>query len=95
MFGAIVDRMTYCRNDDLVKKIFVQILDAVEFCHNQGIYHRDLKPDNIFVNAAGDKVFLGDFGLATDNERSTNFRCGSSFYMSPGESPPHPSQSNG
>ncbi|KAJ3476811.1 hypothetical protein NLI96_g10904 [Meripilus lineatus] len=83
MFSAIVERMTYCRNDVLIKKIFLQILDAVEFCHDQGIFHRDLKPDNIFVDAAGDTVFLGDFGLATDNEISNNFRCGSSYYMSP------------
>lgn len=85
MFCSIVDKMSFCRNDKLIKNVFIQILDAVEFCHTKGIFHRDLKPDNIFVNAAGDKVFVGDFGLATDCEKSTNFRCGSSYYMSPGE----------
>lgn len=84
MYGAVVERHAYCEDDALVKSVFVQILDAVQSCHDQGIYHRDIKPDNIFVNADDSKVFLGDFGLATDVEISSAFSCGSSFYMSPG-----------
>ena len=85
LYSAIVERHMYARNDALVRSVFVQILDAVQSCHDHGIYHRDLKPDNILVSADGSRVYLGDFGLATDQEVSTNFCCGSRFYLSPGK----------
>lgn len=84
LFNVIVERRSFCHNDYLVKKVFIQILDAVQSIHEKGIYHRDLKPDNIFVNADGTEVFLGDFGLATDVDECVQFGCGSSYYMSPG-----------
>ncbi len=46
-----------------------QILDGVEHAHGRGVVHRDLKPDNVLVTAAGspdnpyDHVKLLDFGL--------------------------------
>lgn len=84
LYSAIVERSSYCKNDALIKSVFIQILDAVQSCHDKGIYHRDLKPDNVFVSDDDSKVYLGDFGLATDVAISTAFSCGSSFYMSPG-----------
>lgn len=69
--------------DGLIKKVFCQILDAVEFCHSYGIYHRDLKPENILCLQGGAKVVLADFGLATGEKSSSDFGCGSTFYMGP------------
>jgi hypothetical protein len=37
--------------------------DALEHAHGLGIVHRDVKPANLLVDAAG-KVYVGDFGLA-------------------------------
>lgn len=84
MYTAIVKRHAYCQNDALAKSVFVQLLDAVQACHEKSIFHRDLKPDNIFVSEDDSKVVLGDFGLATDVDISTSFSCGSTHYLSPG-----------
>lgn len=84
LFCNITERGKYVGNDALAKKVFLQILDAVEHCHRLGIYHRDLKPENILVSDNGETVKLADFGLATNSEQSEEYGCGSTFYMSPG-----------
>lgn len=84
LYSMVVERQAFCQSDALIKSVLVQILDAVQSCHDKGIYHRDLKPDNIFVGADCSSVYLGDFGLATDRAVSSNFGYGSLRYMSPG-----------
>lgn len=44
-------------------RLFLQVLDAVDYAHNQAIVHRDLKPSNILVDRVG-QVKLLDFGVA-------------------------------
>ncbi len=44
-------------------KLFLQVLDAVQFAHARQIIHRDLKPSNILVTEPG-HVRLLDFGIA-------------------------------
>ena len=84
LFTSITENGCYVGNDQLARNAFLQILDAVEFCHSIGIYHRDLKPENILIQDRGQTVKLADFGLATRDARTSDFGCGSTFYMSPG-----------
>lgn len=83
LFYNIVVLGRYEGDDALVRRSFLQILEAVMFCHSLGIYHRDLKPENILVTDQGNTIKLADFGLASNLPHSADYGCGSEFYMSP------------
>ena len=48
---------------DLIKSYASQLIQGIEYCHMNGVLHRDLKPQNILVSKDG-RLKLADFGLA-------------------------------
>ncbi len=56
-----VQQQTLCQLDRL--NLFLKICDAVQYAHQRLVVHRDLKPDNILVEADGEPKLL-DFGIA-------------------------------
>ena len=69
-----------------VIKLGIDIGKALEDCEEEKIVHRDIKPDNIFVNK--NRTFkLGDFGLSRKMNKSASFSlrksAGTPLYMAP------------
>ncbi len=71
--------------------IMAQVCDALEAAHEKGVFHRDLKPDNVFVveRSGADFVKVLDFGVAKlrdsvgEEETSAGVILGTPLYMSP------------
>lgn len=67
--------------------ILLEVVDAVDYAHRQGVYHRDLKPANVL--RVDGKWLVGDFGLCRDlSTNSTtitrsNTVVGTIAYMAP------------
>ena len=69
---------------NFVRRVIVQILDALCYVHKKQIFHRDLKPDNIMLTYKGDNVKIIDFGLATADDLPDNLkRAGTPKYAAP------------
>lgn len=54
LFDQIVNRGTYSERD--AANVVRQILEAVEYMHNNGIAHRDLKPENLLCSGPNNEV---------------------------------------
>ncbi|ANM70761.1 Protein kinase superfamily protein [Arabidopsis thaliana] len=50
--GQLSDRLGRQKmKESDARKLFQQLIDAVDYCHNRGVYHRDLKPQNLLLDS--------------------------------------------
>ncbi len=61
----IIERNPKRLTPDVIKKILVKTLDAIEYMHECDILHRDISPDNILITEDNEPVLI-DFGAARE-----------------------------
>ena len=71
-------------------RLLRELADALAYAHARGVVHRDVKPDNILLDAASGRALLSDFGIArmSGDGRSTlppsdGGVAGAAAFMSP------------
>ena len=76
---------------DEVLNIVTGVAEALDYAHQRGLLHRDVKPANIMLTDPTEgeqRVLLGDFGIArrvdeSNNLTATNMTVGTVFYAAP------------
>jgi hypothetical protein len=91
--GSIGDRLkagsTF--SADETRSIMREVADALAYAHRTGVVHRDIKPDNVLLDADSGRAMVTDFGIARaasdDSDASrltaTGAVIGTPAYMSP------------
>ena len=70
-------------DEKLILKISDRLCSALKYFHSQNIIHRDIKPQNVFLNN-NYEVKLGDFGLArvfSSKSSMTTTQAGTPLYI--------------
>ncbi|XP_022633214.1 CBL-interacting serine/threonine-protein kinase 3 isoform X2 [Vigna radiata var. radiata] len=69
------------------RRYFQQLINAVDYCHSRGVYHRDLKLENLLLDAFGN-LKISDFGLSALSQQVRDdgllhTTCGTPNYVAP------------
>lgn len=69
------------------RKVFQQLIDGVGYCHSKGVFHRDLKLENVLADGNG-RIKITDFGLSAlpqhfRDDGLLHTTCGSPNYVAP------------
>jgi len=75
---------------DETRRILREVADALAYAHDRGVVHRDIKPDNILLDAVSGRPMVTDFGIARAMDSqgdsrltATGMAIGTPAYMSP------------
>ncbi|CAH9117553.1 unnamed protein product [Cuscuta epithymum] len=68
-----------------IRYYIYELLKALDFCHSQGIMHRDVKPHNVLIDHEKRKLWLIDWGLAEFYHPGEEFnvRVASRYFKGP------------
>ncbi|XP_056131124.1 calcium/calmodulin-dependent protein kinase type 1D-like [Lampris incognitus] len=84
LFDRILDRGVYTEKDASV--VIRQVLQAVDYLHENSVVHRDLKPENLLYYSADEKakIMVSDFGLSKMSDHGVmSTACGTPGYVAP------------
>lgn len=85
--GELFDHIVAAKrfDENTGRKYFQQLINAIYYCHLQGIAHRDLKPENLLLDSQ-DRLKVSDFGLSNLQRSSAEVLqtvCGTPNYVAP------------
>ena len=66
-------------SEDVSRFFFRQLITAVDFMHNSGLYHRDLKLENVLIDIVGQqgiRLQLCDFGASKHAVMDSSLKSG-------------------
>ncbi|KAL7032651.1 hypothetical protein ACKWTF_007370 [Chironomus riparius] len=84
LFDRIVEKGSYTEKD--ASGLMRQVLEAVDYMHEQGVVHRDLKPENLLYYNTDEesKIMISDFGLSKmEDSGIMATACGTPGYVAP------------
>lgn len=69
------------------RRYFQQLINALDYCHSRGVYHRNLKPENLLLDANGN-LKISEFGLSAlpqhiREDGLLHTTCGTPNYVAP------------
>nr|XP_043610799.1 CBL-interacting protein kinase 2-like [Erigeron canadensis] len=86
--GELFDKVAKGKlKEDVARNYFQQLIFAVNYCHSRGVYHRDLKLENLLLDEEGN-LKVSDFGLSAlaETKRQDGLlytSCGTPSYVAP------------
>lgn len=85
LFDRIVKKNFY--NEKEARDVVLTVLNGMKYCHDKGIAHRDMKPENLLLTSKDDdsSVKIADFGFAIRGAQKSALttQCGTPGYVAP------------
>ncbi|KAK4509020.1 uncharacterized protein ATC70_007369 [Mucor velutinosus] len=85
--GELFDKIKQSKGlaEPTARRWFREIIEAVEYIHDNNIVHRDLKPENVLIDST-QRIRICDFGFGNvfkERHQVLSTYCGSPFYAAP------------
>lgn len=70
--GGVISDFTFKGDEQALCRVALQAMLAINFCHEKGILHKDIKPSNFFfTDSSHDHIVLSDFGISSTFKRDS------------------------